>query len=121
MKKLTIILSCVFVFLLGSALGYCVGIRGRIHNTGKQMEIDQLENAQFAVECEARGYFYCLQALDSGRSEDISNLRQRAMRHLRGYVQEVHYLRGLGYTWTPVNNQLYTNATIYLAAHPRTK
>jgi hypothetical protein len=82
-----------------------------------QMVSDQLADAQHATECEARGYLYSLKALDSGRAEDITSLRKRALSHLRVYVQGVQDLRAQGYTWTPVNKGLYTNAAAYLADH----
>src|SRR5690349_16262387 len=120
MKKLTVILLCLLLFVLGFALGYRVGLRRAIDKIGDEMVSDQLEDAQFAAQCEARGYLYCLHALDSGRAGDIADLRKRALSHLQVYVHGVGDLRGRGYTWTP-NAQTFSIATAYLAGHPREK
>jgi hypothetical protein len=84
------------------------------------MVSDNLREGQFVAECEAREYLFSLQALDSGRAEDIDGLRKRALTHLKVYVQGVHDFRAQGYTWTPVNQALYTNAMTYLAEHGQT-
>jgi hypothetical protein len=75
-------------------------------------------DAQHAQELEVRGYLYSLHALDSGRVEDIADVRKRALSHLRVYVSGVEDLRRLGYDWTP-SREIYSNATAYLAQHPR--
>ena len=120
MDKSEFISLSLVVFVAGAALGYIVGFRMGHHKTGDDMTRDQLEDAQFASECEARGYLYSLQALDSERAEDISDLRKRAMSHLRVYVKGVEDLHRLGYDWTP-NEQTFSNATTYLAEHPVAK
>ena len=121
MKKLKLLSTLLVVFALGFALGHSLGLRRALHRIGDEMVGDQLRDAQHAGECEARGYLFSLQALDSGRPDDIAALRERALTHLRVFVQGVHDLRGEGYDWTPVNWQFYTNAMLYLADHPRKK
>src|SRR5260370_29589489 len=122
MKKSTVMVICLLVvFLLGSAMGYRVGLRRALHKIGDEMVGDQLKSAQFAAECEARAYLYSLRALDSGRPEDIEGVRKRALAHLRVYVQGVHDLRDQGYDWTPVNGQTFSNAAAYLPEHPSHK
>lgn len=117
-KLLSILLA---VFGLGFGLGHAIGLRRALHRIGDEMVGDQLRDAQHAAECEARGYLFSLQALDSGHVEDITALRERALTHLKVFVQGVHDLRGEGYNWTPVNWQFYTNATLYLAEHAKKK
>lgn len=119
MKKLLLPLILLVAFAAGFGLGHAVGHRRAIHRIGDEMVGDQLRDAQHATECEARGYLFSLQALDSARAEDIAALRERAITHLRVFVQGVHDLRAEGYDWTPVNWQFYTNATLYLAGHER--
>lgn len=121
MKKLKPLCILLVIFALGFALGHTVGLRRALHRIGDEMVGDQLRDAQHAAECEARGYLFSLQALDSGRAEDIAALRERALTHMRVFVQGVQDLRREGYDWTPVNWQFYTNATLYLADHPKTK
>jgi len=121
MKKSNVVFICVLVFVLGAALGYRVGLRRALHKIGDEMVGDQLRDAQHASEAEARGYLFSLQALDSGRAEDITHFRERALSHLRGYVHEVRDLQAEGYTWTPVNHQFYSNAVAYLTDHPKEK
>jgi hypothetical protein len=87
---------------------------------GDEMVNDQLKDGQFVAECEAGEYLYSIQALDSGRAEDIAGLRKSALTHLKVYVQGVHDLRAQGYTWTPVNQEFYTNVMTYLAEHGQT-
>src|SRR5689334_209888 len=96
MKKLTVMFICVVVFALGLALGHSVGLRRALHRIGDEMVGDQSRDGQHAMECEARGYLFSLQALDSGRAEDIAALRERALTHLRVFVQGVYDLRGEG-------------------------
>lgn len=120
MKKSNAILLSVFVFIVGIALGYFAGFRRGHEKTGDDMVRDQMEDAQFAAQCEARGYLYSLQALDSGRAEDVAAVRQRALSHLRVYVSGVDDLRRMGYEWTP-NRETFSNATAYLSQHPREK
>jgi|SRR5882762_3295847 len=120
MKKSGIIILCLLVFVLGSALGYRIGLRRALHKIGDEMESDQLSDAQFASQCEARGYLYSLQALDSGRAENITDLRKRGLSQLRIYVQGVQDLHNLGHAWTP-DEQTFSNATAYLAEHPSNK
>jgi hypothetical protein len=119
MKQLKLLFILLAVFALGFGLGRAVGLRRALHRIGDEMVADQLRDAQHAAECEARGYLFSLQALDSGRAEDITALRERALTHLSVFVQGVHDLRGEGYDWTPVNGQFFTNATLYLAGHQK--
>src|SRR5438093_9217735 len=120
MKKSSVIFLCLLMFVLGSALGYRVGLRRALHKIGDEMTQDQLVDAQHAMELEARGYLYSLHALDSGRAEDIADLRKRAMTHMRVYIQGIQDLHDLGYEWTP-SSLILSNATAYLAEHPREK
>src|SRR6266404_1050591 len=114
MKKSNALFLSLAVFIAGVALGYFVGFRRGHEKTGDDMVRDQLEDGQFAAQCEARGYLYSLQAIDSGRAEDIADVRKRALSHLRVYVSGVEDLRRLGYDWTP-NRETFSNATAYLA------
>jgi hypothetical protein len=117
MKKSIVIILCLLVFVIGSTLGYSIGFRKAFHRIGDEMERDQMVDAQDNMQCEARGYLYSLQALDSGRTEDIADLRKRALGHLRVYVKGVQELRDRGYEWTP-NTQIFSNVTVYLTQHP---
>jgi len=121
MKKLALSFLFLMVFAAGFGLGHTVGLRRALHRIGDEMVGDQLRDGQHALECEARGYLFSLQALDSGHAEDIAALRERAVTHLRVFVQGVHDLRSEGYDWTPVNWQFYTNATLYLADQQKKK
>ena len=120
MKKRNVILLSVLILAIGGALGYFIGFRRSREKAGDDMVRHQLEDGQFAAQCEARGYLYSLQALDSGRAEDIAALRQRALSHLRLYVSGVEDLHRLGYKWAP-SRETFSNATAYLAQHPRQK
>lgn len=84
------------------------------------MTRDQLVDAQHAQELEVRGYLYSLHALDAGRTEDIADLRKRALSRLRVYVSGVEDFRRLGYDWTP-SQEIYSNAIVYLAEHSKEK
>jgi hypothetical protein len=119
-KKSNAISLSVFVFIVGVTLGYIIGFRRCHEKIGGDTVREQLEDAQFAAQCEARGYLYSLQALDSGHAADIAAVRQRALSHLRVYVSGVEDLRRLGYNLTP-NRETLSNATAYLAKGPREK
>ena len=120
MKRTSTIFVCLVALALGVAVGYRVGLRRALHKIGDEMTRDQFVDAQHAVQLEARGYLRSLHALDSGRPEDIADLRKRALTSLRVYVSGVEDLRRLGYDWTP-SREIYSNATAYLAGHPREK
>src|SRR5947207_16011540 len=120
MKKTTVIAVCSLTLFLGFVAGHRIGLRRALHKIGDEMSRDQLVDAQHAEELEARGYLYSLHALDSGRAEDIAELRKRAMTHLRVYVQGIQDLNDLGYMYTP-NSLILSNATAYLAEHPGQK
>ena len=120
MKRTTAIFICLVTLALGFALGHRIGLRRTLHKIGDEMSRDQLVDAQHAMELEVRGYLYSLHAVDSGRAEDIADLRKRAMTHMRVYVQGIQDLRDLGYDWTP-SSLIFSNATNYLAEHPREK
>jgi len=120
MKRTTAIFICLVTLAFGFAIGHRIGLRRALHKIGDEMTRDQLVDAQHAMELEVRGYLYSLHALDSGRPEDIADLRKRAMTHMRVYVQGIRDLRDLGYDWTP-SSLILSNATNYLAEHPREK
>ena len=120
MKTFVAILFCLLTFALGFALGHRVGLRRALHKIGDEMTQDQLVDAQNAEQLEVRGYLYSLHALDSGRAEDIADLRKRAMTHMRVYVQGIQDLHDLGCEWTP-SSLILSNATAYLTEHPREK
>jgi cell division protein FtsL len=117
MKKSLVIFICLLVFVLGCALGYHIGRRKDLRILA-EMDQSSLERAQENSEFEARAYFHCLQAIDSG---DVTNLHEFALGHLRYYVSDVRQSRDEGYTWAPHIPALYSNATIYVAEHPRQK
>ena len=50
----------------------------------------------------------------------VADLRKRAMTHMRVYIQGIQDLHDLGYNWTP-SSLILSNATTYLAEHPREK
>jgi hypothetical protein len=120
MKKPIASFLSVIALVLGVVIGYLIGFRRGHEKTGDDMVRGPFENSQLAAQCEARGYLYSLQALDSGRVEDIAAVRQRALSHLRVYVSGVEDLRRMGYEWSP-NQETFSNATAYLAKHPREK
>ncbi len=116
MRKLSVIFICLLLFILGSALGYRVGHRKGLREAEALVWSDYLERAQQNGEFETRAYLHCLEAIDSG---DITNLHEFALDHLRFYVWDVKQCRKEGYTWAPHIQWLYSNATVYVAEHPR--
>jgi hypothetical protein len=116
MKRLSLISICLLVFLVGSVVGYHVGVRKTFQKMDGQLFTNELERAQENIEFEARGYFHCLQALDAN---DITNLHEFALHDLRFYVSDVQQSRSEGYTWAPHIMALYISATNYLAEHPQ--
>jgi hypothetical protein len=116
MKKSTVIFICMLVFVVGSAFAYRAGYRKGLRQAEALVWSDYLERAQLNGEYEARAYLRCLQDIDS---EDISNLHEFALGHLRYYVWDVQQRREEGYTWAPHIQWLYSNATVYVAEHPR--
>ncbi|MGD0207406.1 MAG: hypothetical protein ABSC89_07370 [Verrucomicrobiota bacterium] len=116
MKKPLAILFCLLAFVLGSAVGYFVG-HWKGHRTATELvQYEVMEREQKNLEFETRAYFRCLQDLDSG---SITNLHAFALGHLRFYVDDVQQLQREGYTFAPHIPSLYSNAMIYVAAHPR--
>src|SRR2546425_6652612 len=118
MKKSHAILICFLVFVLGSALGYYTGHRKGLSAAEDLMWTDQMESSQKNVEFETRAYLRCLQDLDSG---NIANLHEFALDHLWFYVSDVQQLQREGRTWAPHIPWLYSNATVYVAEHPRSE
>ena len=117
MKKSVIIAVGLGVFALGAALGYRVGERRGQDKAIGEAWMDSMERSQLNGEYEARAYLRCLQDIDSG---NISNLHRFALGHVRRYVSGVQQERQEGHTWAPHISSLYSNATVYLAEHPRT-
>jgi hypothetical protein len=109
----------VLIFILGSALGYFAGLRKGFHRSYSQEYSDYLERVQENGEFEARAYLRYLQAIDSECPKDITNLHEFALGHLRYYVSDVQQSREEDYTWAPHIQWLYSNATVYVAEHPR--
>jgi hypothetical protein len=121
MKKFRIILIPLLLFIVGASLGYWVGARNALNKAYSDITSDDLRNDQHAIALEARGYLNSLQALDSGRPEDLAKLRHRALSIMKVYVSDVQDVRTLGHTWSPDNKQVYTNVMKYLADHPQEK
>jgi len=117
MKKSHVIFICLLMLVLGCAFGYYLGHR-MDRRILAEMEQSSMERADENMEFEARAYYRCLQDMDSG---DIAKLHDFALSHLRVYVAEVQQSRGEGYTWAPHIPALYSNATVYVAEHPRQK
>jgi hypothetical protein len=116
MKKSRVIIICLLVFVLGSALGYYIGHRKGLCAATGLMFSDDIESAQKNLEFETRAYLRCLNDLDSG---NVTNLHEFALGHVRFYVSDVQQLQSEGYTWAPHIPQLYSNATVYVAEHAR--
>ena len=116
MKRSQFILVCLLMFIFGSAVGYFVGLRRGFHKAYSEEWSNYMERASENLEFEARGYFHCLQALDSG---DITNLHDFALGHMRVYVYDVQQMQAAGYTWAPHIRWLYSNAVVYVSEHPR--
>ena len=121
MKKSTVILICLLVFVLAVALGYAVGLRKGVHNAYLQVTSDYLRDSQSHSMLVARTYLDCLQAMDTGRPDDAMSLRRRALNHLKVYVSGAQDLHAQGYTWGSINEEIYSNAVMYLAEHPPKK
>jgi hypothetical protein len=120
-KKSIVILICLLVFVLAVALGYSIGLRRGVHRAYLQTTNDYLRDLQFHMELIARTYLDCLQGLDSARPDDMAHLRKHALSALNVYVRGIQDARTQGYTWTPLNDEVFSNAAIYLAQHPTKK
>ena len=120
MKKSNLIYCCLAVFVTGCALGYCVGYQRAFNKIGDDMRSDNFSGGQNNAQVVAREYVYTLQKLDSGRAEDIADLRTHALVFLRVYFQGVQNARNAGYNWTP-NSVILSNVTTYLAEYPNKK
>ena len=105
---------------MAAALGYAVGLRKGKDAAYKRTVEDQLVSEQSTMLVDARAYLQILEAIDSERSEDMTNLQHLALTHLRGFVSVVQDLQARDESLIKgeVILQLYTNATIYLAKHP---
>ncbi len=117
MKEWRLFLLCSLVFIIGAALGYFAGRRRGLESARDLLVRDQIESGSMNLEWEARGYFRCLQDLDSG---NLTNLHAFALTHLRVYVANVQEMQRLGYR-APQIPFLYSNAIAYLAEHPSRK
>jgi hypothetical protein len=117
-KASRFIIICLLAFVLGSALGYFVGMRRGFHKAYAAEWSDHQERSSENLEFEARACLRCLQDIDSG---DITNLHNFALTHLRVYVSDVQQMQAAGYTWAPHMRPLYSNAVVYVAEHPRQK
>jgi hypothetical protein len=117
MKTSQFIFVCLSVFVLGSALGYCVGWKRGLHKGYVLTVNSYLESTQLNLEHETRAYLMCLQAIDSGNAAEMSNLVQVASERLRLYDFETQLDRSNGYDWD--DDQFYTNVTAYLKGHPK--
>jgi hypothetical protein len=49
----------------------------------------------------------------------MTEMRRQALATLRVYIQEVADMQAAGFQWAPMDDQLYTFARDYVAAHPK--
>jgi hypothetical protein len=118
MKTSQLIFVCLLVCVLSSALGYFAGWRRGFHKAHTEEWSNYMERGSENVEFEARAYYRCLQDIDSG---NITNLHAFALDHLQLYVGDVRRSYEMGFDWAPHIPTLYSNATIYVAEHPKQK
>ena len=121
MKKSTVALICLLVFVLAAALGYAVGLRKGVHKAYLQVTSDYERDAQVHSMLVARTDLGWLQAMDSGQPDDALSIRKRALSHVNVYVSGAQNLLAQGYRGASVNEDVYSNALMYLAEHPAKK
>ena len=112
MKKSALVIY-LLVFVVGLGLGFSIAMR-RVFLT----RADYVRLLHTDCQHRAGAYLHFLQAQDSGRPDEMTGLRLRALTNLSAYVQEVQSLQAEGVTWAPLDRSLYSNAASYLASHP---
>jgi hypothetical protein len=122
MKTSTIVVGFAVALAIGVAAGYALGLRRGLDGAYKRTVDDQLSNELGSWMREARTCLSILYALDSAKAEDSSAVRRHGLITLRSYVSSVEDMRRRDPSWRPQPElEVYTNAAMYLAAHPQTQ